>query len=484
MPFLLIVYGAAFVAGGFALMIQTRAAGDTQPLPRIALALLAGFALVHGAGEWVSMAVVVELRREGQASNGLVIAGLLLLALSFALLFAFGSALLVRQDYRVVHVIAGGLVPLALCAVLVLRFTRTGAVPETVNRESIEAIVRYVLGIPACLSAAFGLFTIRRSVPAEETRTLQYIVLAAGVFLSYGVLAGIVVPRAPFVPASLLNASAFEENVHVPVEVLRALCAIAIVWLLSEAFIIEPFRRLRREVAHVRSDVRTLLASDLREPLNAIQQGTTALAGLSPVDRGSERERAIVQRVRDGVQLVRERIADLLDLSQLHGGELELTAQAIDLCPVLIRAAEQEAASRAGARVTVDCPEKIPSVFADPDRLERVVRMLLSNARAGAMANGEIRIRAAQDGDAVIVSVTSAGSVIPASRLPYVFSRDRRHGAESAPSLALHLARGLVEAMGGQISVDSLPDGHVTFRFSLPVARSTHPQLTVARHTD
>lgn len=484
MPYLLVVYGAAFFAGGFALTLQARSADDAQPLPRIALALLAGFALAHGVSEWTALGIVLDLRAHVAPPARLVVSGLLLLAVSFALLFAFGSALLVRSRYRVAHVAAGGLVPLALCVVLVERFLEAAPGSLASNRAALEAIVRYALGIPACLAAALGLLALRRSIPAEETRTLQYVVLASGVLLCYGVLAGVVVPRAPFAPASFVNASAFRHNVHLPVEVLRAACAVAIVLFMSEAFVIEPFHRLRRDLGQVRGDLRALLAFDVHEPLRAAEQGCRALETMAPADRASERGRATARAIRDCVRLIGERIADRVDVSELQGSSLTLTCEAVDLGPVLLRAAERNARSARAGSIPVHRAERLPMVLADPARLERVVGVLVASAFTHAPASGmsDVVLRAEQRGDVVAVSVTSRGAGLAPHRLPFVFSRqvsgrDDERGRPAPSGDGLYLARGLVEAMGGEMMVESEPDVALTFRFTLPVAPPRSAEL-------
>ena len=106
--------------------------------------------------------------------------------------------------------------------------------------------------------------------------------------------------------------------------------------------------------------------------------------------------------------------------------------------------------------------EPLPMVHADPERVTQLLSNLVGNALKFTPAGGRVDVGVERQGDGVMVSVIDTGSGIPADQLPYVFDRfyqvssgrkGRRHGA----GLGLTIARGIVEAHGGTISIESAP---------------------------
>jgi two-component system phosphate regulon sensor histidine kinase PhoR len=129
-------------------------------------------------------------------------------------------------------------------------------------------------------------------------------------------------------------------------------------------------------------------------------------------------------------------------------------------------------AERAGLVVTVDCPEDLPLVLADPSRLEQVVVNLLHNAIKFTPSGGNIIIDAHMASDAVIFSVHDTGIGIAEDDLPRIFERffkaDRARSG-GGTGLGLAISRHLVEAHGGKIWVESIEGKGSTFSFSIPL---------------
>lgn len=119
-------------------------------------------------------------------------------------------------------------------------------------------------------------------------------------------------------------------------------------------------------------------------------------------------------------------------------------------------------------------PKAYPRVLADPDRLERILTNLLSNALKYSEAESQVVVRLAPSGGEVITSVSDRGYGIAPEELPQLFEKYYRTktGRESHESLGLglYITKRLVEAMGGRIWVESQQGAGSTFSFSLPRA--------------
>jgi signal transduction histidine kinase len=171
-------------------------------------------------------------------------------------------------------------------------------------------------------------------------------------------------------------------------------------------------------------------------------------------------------------------IQDLLDVTRLEAGRLSVSAQDVEPAP-LVEAAlyALRALSESGAvTLTATYDEPLPMVHADPDRVTQLLSNLVGNALKFTPAGGRVDVRVQPHDDGVMVSVVDTGAGIPADQLPHVFDRfyqvhgaraGRRHGA----GLGLPIARGIVEAHGGTISLESAPGHGTTVRFTLPGAR-------------
>jgi signal transduction histidine kinase len=168
-------------------------------------------------------------------------------------------------------------------------------------------------------------------------------------------------------------------------------------------------------------------------------------------------------------------VSDLLDLARLRGNRLELQIRRVDLGELvsgvvslmrpLLDAKEQ--------RVELAIPLPAPTVPGDSRRLERVLLNLLSNANTFAPAGSEIAINMRQDAHEVTIAVQDAGPGITAAAIPHLFEQfftertsSSRHNIGAG--LGLPIAKGIVEAHGGRIWVESTVGAGTTVSFTLP----------------
>jgi len=166
---------------------------------------------------------------------------------------------------------------------------------------------------------------------------------------------------------------------------------------------------------------------------------------------------------------------DLMDASQLESKRLQVTLDRIDLSQLLHSVIQRVpgAATRVEIRTG---PSGRLFVKGDEHRLEQVVTNLLSNALKYSTPDTAIRIEVGEDqrNAQVQVSVTNRGPGISEHELPSLFarfvrSRAARTSATTGSGLGLYIAKGLIEAHGGRIWAESIPDETTTFHFTIPI---------------
>ena len=471
MQYVLLAYGAAFIATGLALGLQARATVGRAAIPRPVLWLAAAFALVHGASDWLQLSFFLEQREHGVPFVRLCAARVAVLAASFAILAAFGAFLVApaRRGRAAVLAAVGALGAWAIGA--------AALVHGPLGMDALwamEGATRYLVGVPACALACVGLERARRRLPPEEGRTARLVGVAALAIGVYGFFTGVVVPRSDLAVARVLNVQTFGAAVHVPVELFRAASIAVVAVFLSEAFVRATAGRMRDDVG--RDGFISLVAHDLRTPLGTVETGVTLLERLPPGEHASEREERVVRAIHSSVRTMRKIVSDLLDASRIESQRLSVSRERLELGPLLLRAVEwAPAEAMRGHTLRLEPQGPLAPVLADPVRVEQVLTNLLSNAGKYSYPESEIVLEARCDGRVVTISVTNLGPGIPAHDLPRVFARHyRTSAAESGHvpglGLGLYIARGLVEAHGGRIWAESEAGGRTTFRFTLPVA--------------
>ena len=156
-------------------------------------------------------------------------------------------------------------------------------------------------------------------------------------------------------------------------------------------------------------------------------------------------------------------VGNLLDMSRLQTGALEIRAEPIDLDEVL-PAALRSLGSRA-VDVTLDLPESLPPVFADAGLLERALANVIENAAAHSPEHAAPVIAAGLVDGGVDVRIVDRGPGVPSEQRERMFLPFQRLGDSSrrdGVGLGLAVAKGFVEAMGGGIEVEDTPGGGLT----------------------
>jgi signal transduction histidine kinase len=212
------------------------------------------------------------------------------------------------------------------------------------------------------------------------------------------------------------------------------------------------------------------IAHDLRTPLTVIKGYTEALrdGDLSPTQATFEtmhQEAQLLNRLIDDLRMLSLADAGELTLNRLMTYPLEILAQA--------QAAYLPQVREAGITLAINADESIPDVDVDPERIARVLGNLISNALRYTAHGGRITLGARSQATDVILSVRDSGSGIPSEDLPHIFDRfykgdSAHHDADGESGLGLAIAKSLVEAHGGSITVSSEVGQGTIFEIILP----------------
>ncbi len=233
----------------------------------------------------------------------------------------------------------------------------------------------------------------------------------------------------------------------------------------SMAADLEYAEQLRRNmVADVAHELRTPL-SNIRGYLEAIRDGVI------------EPDAAAIGSLNEEASLLSRLVNELQELSLAEAGELKLVYQAEDVANLVKQAIVpwQPQIVAKGITLSLDLPDDLPLVNIDWQRVNEVLHNLLENAVAHTPARGTINVAASAKGKWVEVNVRDTGEGIPAEDLPHIFERfyrvdKSRARATGGSGLGLTIAKRLVEAHGGTITVRSKLGQGSSFSFTLPIA--------------
>ncbi|MFC5388489.1 sensor histidine kinase KdpD [Brevundimonas bullata] len=248
--------------------------------------------------------------------------------------------------------------------------------------------------------------------------------------------------------------------------------------LAGQAVETETLRRTDR----FRGALMNSVSHDLRTPLSTVLGASTTLIDLG--DKLKPEVRAdLLLSIREEAERLSRYVGDLLDMTRLEGGGLNIRADWVDVRDVL-NAAGKRVARRLGARkMTRDFPAQLSLVMVDQGLLEQALVNILENAIVYSPDGSTVELAAYEDRGAVVISIEDEGKGIPTAELERVFDKFRRMEEPSdrtkGAGLGLAIAKGFVEAMNGRIAAASpIMDGKGTrILISLPKAVVTHPSL-------
>jgi signal transduction histidine kinase len=239
---------------------------------------------------------------------------------------------------------------------------------------------------------------------------------------------------------------------------------------------LEEAAEREREVEKSRRDLVAAVSHDLRTPLASTRALIEALA--DGVAEDPETQRRYLSSASRELEHLSRLVDDLFELARIDAGVLELTLEEASLRDLISDTISsfQPQAEQKGVRLLGEVSADVDPVLANPPRLQRVLHNLVSNALRHTPQDGTVTLRAAPEGNVARIEVSDTGVGIAPEDLPHVFERSfrgeqsrTRPDEDDAPGagLGLAIARGLVEAHGGKMNVQSEPGQGSLFRFTL-----------------
>jgi len=225
------------------------------------------------------------------------------------------------------------------------------------------------------------------------------------------------------------------------------------------------------EISRLKSEFIAAASHELRTPLTSLQMGIHLLfeGSLGPL---TERQQRVVQVCRDDATRLDRLMRELLDLSKIESGDTAPVRAPVSASSLAHDAAEsvRMQAEARQVQLAIDAPLELPQVLADRQQIQRVIVNLLTNAIRATPAGGTITVRGVQRDEEVAFSVIDTGAGIPREYLSRIFEPFVQvpHAPQGASGLGLAIARRIVEAHGGRLTVQSEPGRGSAFTFTVP----------------
>ena len=233
--------------------------------------------------------------------------------------------------------------------------------------------------------------------------------------------------------------------------------------------------RAAEHAGRARAEMVAVVSHDLKNPLATIQLAVSfLLEDLVPDDEAHQSEREQLNAIHRSAERMYRLIHDLLDVAAIEAGQLAVARSPLAVDVLVADALEllrPLAAAKHIALVT-DLPPGLPPVVADRERVLQVFSNLGGNALKFTPENGRVEIRASGRDAAVEFAVRDTGPGIASEDLPHIFDRfwQAQKTARAGAGLGLAIAKGVIEAHGGAIQVESESGRGSRFTFTLPIA--------------
>ncbi|MGE5286940.1 MAG: ATP-binding protein [Micromonosporaceae bacterium] len=220
-----------------------------------------------------------------------------------------------------------------------------------------------------------------------------------------------------------------------------------------------------------RADLVSTVAHELRSPLTSVKGFTATL--LAKWHRFTDdQKRVMLETVNADADRVTRLITELLDVSRIEAGRLEVHRQVVDVAERVRKViAGRVAAGESEDRFRLEVYGTAPEMWLDPDKIDQILGNLIENAVRHGGGTVTVVVEAVPGlgpGGGVAVAVRDQGEGIAPELAPRVFRQFWRAKRRGGTGLGLYIVKGLVEAHGGTISVHRAPGGGAEFRFSLP----------------
>ncbi len=239
-------------------------------------------------------------------------------------------------------------------------------------------------------------------------------------------------------------------------------------------------RKLQQELralSELKDEFLGIAAHDLRTPLTIINGWCDILIN-NMLGQLSGEQREAAENIHDQAQMMLSLINDLLDISKIESGKLDLTLESRDIKETLKCHGKVHSilAQNKGISIVIDAPDDLPKIWIDAEKIDQVLNNLVSNAIKFSRSGAQITISARPVDNTLEVSVADTGQGIAPEELDRLFQRfsqtsTRATGGEQGSGLGLAIAKKIVEMHSGSIWVESEQGVGSRFTFSLPIEK-------------
>jgi len=237
-----------------------------------------------------------------------------------------------------------------------------------------------------------------------------------------------------------------------------------------------------KKLSQVKSDFVSTVSHELRTPLAITKEGISLILDKIPGEINEKQEK-ILSTARSNIDRLARIVDDLLDISKIEAGKVELKRELVDMAGLIRQTASsfEFKLKEKNLELRVNVPEKQIDAFVDPDKLTQVFTNLIGNALKFT-DRGYIEISLQEKEKEIACIVADTGLGISEENLPKVFSKFEQFGRLPGPGakgtgLGLAITKGIIELHGGKIWVESpawpnLPAGRQGAKFSFSLSRS------------
>jgi signal transduction histidine kinase len=228
-----------------------------------------------------------------------------------------------------------------------------------------------------------------------------------------------------------------------------------------------------QRATQARDDVLALVSHDLRSPLGTVQMSASFLLELLETPGATppfQQQLKIIQRA---VTRADRLIGDLLDVSRIESGSLEVAHEPLDAAQLIVETVEEHRPIAQEKNITLASEWVGPPtmISGDRDRISQLFSNLIGNALKFTPSEGVVSVTGVAGEKFVTFSVTDSGPGIPVDHLPHSFNRfwQANRATRSGAGLGLSIAKGIVEAHHGTLVAESIAGEGATFTFTVPV---------------
>lgn len=248
-----------------------------------------------------------------------------------------------------------------------------------------------------------------------------------------------------------------------------------VVLIIDDITEIEEQKLKLENLNNLKNEFLGMAAHDLRNPIGAIKMFSSYL-----IDFGSEnlvdQQKLFIERINKSSDFMLHLLEDLLDISKIEAGKLELRFSKRNYMEFVKQIIEINKSFADNKNISIDfvVKDNIPDFNFDSDKIEQVLNNLLSNATKYSHPDTKIIVEIKKQKKEVLTSVIDQGQGIPKKELPLVFKEFQKlsvksTAGEKSTGLGLAIARKIVEGHKGKIGVESKVDKGSNFHFTLPI---------------